>query len=164
MKPYHNPIENLKSNRSVQLLERNKFAHLACHSGNDIYLVPISYFFEDGYLYSHSRQGHKIDMMRNNPNVCIQVEEVQDFFHWKSVVAWGHFEELKDDEATFAMRRLIQNFVNNEKRKSELEIDFAAQLESAIIYRVKIDRITGRYEDGEHDDSLDDINFDTVSF
>ena len=62
------------------------------------------------------------------------------------------------------MRRLIQNFLGDEKRRSELEIDFAAQLVSAIIYRVKIDRITGRYEDGERDDSLDTINFEAVSF
>lgn len=164
MKPYHNALEDLKSNRSIQLLEKNKFAHLACHSGEEIYLVPISYYFAKGYLYSHSRPGHKIDLMRRNPNVCIQVEEVEDFFHWKSVVAWGRFEELKGDEATLAMRQLIQKFAGDEKRRSELEIDFAAQLESAVIYRVKIERITGRYEDGEHDESLDTLDFEAVSF
>lgn len=103
-------------------------------------------FFEDGYIYSHSKPGHKVEMMRKNPKVCFQVEEVQDFFHWKSVVAWGTFEELKGDAATVAMRLLLSKFVGSEKRRSELEIDFAAQLESAIIYRIKVEKSTGRFE------------------
>lgn len=147
MKPYHGEIAELNSADNIKLLERNKFAHLACHVKDDIFLVPISYVFADGYIYSHSKPGHKVEMMRKNPKVCFQVEEVQDFFHWKSVVAWGEFEELKGDAATTAMRLLIQKFVGNEKRRSELEIDFAAQLESAIIYRIKVEKSTGRFED-----------------
>lgn len=149
MKPYHGDIETLKSKENIQLIERNKFAHLACHAKDEIYLVPISYFYEDDYIYSHSKPGHKIDLMRKNPNVCFQVEEVQDFFHWKSVVLWGKYEELFGDEAIRAMRRIMQSLVSDEKRRSELEIEFASQLESSIIYRIKIDKSTGRAE-GSH--------------
>ena len=147
MKPQHGEIAALNTVDNIKLLERNRFAHLACHVKDDIFLVPISYVFADGYIYSHSKPGHKVEMMRKNPKVCFQVEEVQDFFHWKSVVAWGDFEELKGDAATTAMRLLLHKFYENEKRRSELEIDFAAQLESAIIYRIKINKSTGRFED-----------------
>lgn len=146
MKPNHGEIESLKSQENIKLLERNKFAHLACHNSQEVYLVPISYVFSDGYIYSHSKPGHKIDLMRKNPEVCFQVEEVQDFFHWKSVVLWGKFEELYGDDATRAMRHLIREFTRDEKRKSELEIDFAAQLESSIMCRIKIEKSTGRAE------------------
>lgn len=146
MKPHHGEIAALNSTDNIKLLARNRFAHLACHVKDDIFLVPISYVFEDGYIYSHSKPGHKVEMMRKNPKVCFQVEEVQDFFHWKSVVAWGTFEELKGDAATVAMRLLLSKFVGSEKRRSELEIDFAAQLESAIIYRIKVEKSTGRFE------------------
>lgn len=149
MKPNHGEIESLNSRENIQLLERNTFAHLACHNSKEVYLVPISYIFEDGYIYSHSKPGHKIDIMRKNPEVCFQVEEVQDFFHWKSVVLWGRFEELFGDAATIAMRRLIQEFTKDEKRRSELEVDFATQLESSIIYRIKVEKSTGRAE-GSH--------------
>lgn len=149
MKPNHGEIESLSSRENISLIERNKFAHLACHNKDEVYLVPISYVFIDGYIYSHSKPGHKIDLMRKNPNVCFQVEEVTDFFHWKSVVLWGKFEELFGDAATNAMRRLIREFSSDDKRRSELEIDFAAQLESSIMYRIKIDKTTGRAE-GSH--------------
>lgn len=146
MKPNHGEIESLNTKENIELIERNQFAHLACHSRDEVYLVPISYYYEDGYIYSHSKPGHKIDLMRKNPNVCFQVEEVKDFFHWKSVVLWGRFEELFGDQATVAMRQLIHRFAGDEKRRSELEIDFAAQLESSIIYRIKIEKFTGRGE------------------
>ncbi len=149
MKPHHGDIESLTSKENIELIARNKFAHLACHNSKEVYLVPISYIFVDGYIYSHSKPGHKIDLMRKNPQVCFQVEEVQDFFHWKSVVLWGRFEELFGDESDRAMRNLIREFTGREKRRSDLEIDFAAQLESSIIYRIKIEKSTGRAE-GTH--------------
>lgn len=90
--------------------------------------------------------GKKIEMMRKNPHVCVQVEDVQNFFQWESVIAWGRFEELQGDEASMAMRNLIRKVNEDNNRRSELEVDFAAQLEKAIIYRIKLEKVTGRYE------------------
>lgn len=148
MKPHHGNIISLSSAECVQILNKGRFAHLGCQAKGEIYIVPITYAFDDGYIYSHSKPGKKINIMKENPNICIQVEEVQDFFHWKSVLAWGKFEELKDHESAMGMRLLIQKVVAKEERRhtSDLEMDFSAQLERAIIYRMKIDRCTGRSE------------------
>lgn len=138
----------MKSNEALSLFEECRFAHLACHDKDDIYLVPISYVFEDGAIYSHSEPGRKIDIMRKNPHVCVQVEKVQDFFHWHSAIVWGDFEELTGDEASKAMRMLLKK-VSEEvgsRQMSSLVLDMEAQLKSAIIYRIKIKKITGRYE------------------
>lgn len=148
MKPHHEEIKDLSESESKALLARNQFGHLACHVKDDIFLVPISYLYEDGYIYSHSLNGKKIQMMRKNPRVCVQVEEVKDFFHWKSVVAWGTFEELNPQQAAVAMRNIVKKFSAGEMRRSELEIYFESQLEAAVMYRIKIDRITGRHENG----------------
>lgn len=148
IKPYHGEIKNLDSSECYQILERGRIAHLACHVQDEIHLVPITYSFVDGYLYSHSKLGKKIEIMRKNPRVCLQVEEIQDFFKWKSIIAWGLFEELKGDTATTAMRSLIKKITEGEsgKLRSDLELDLTAMLESAIIYRIKVEKITGRYE------------------
>lgn len=148
MKPHHGNIDTMKSEDAVSLFEECRFAHLACHIKDDLYLVPISYIFEDGVIYSHSEPGRKIDIMRKNPHVCVQVEKVEDFFHWRSAIAWGDFEELNGDEASEAMRLLLKK-VSEEvgsEQMSSLGLDMAAQLESAIIYKIKIKKITGRYE------------------
>ena len=146
MKPNHGVIKDLKETDALGILANNHFAHLACHVKDDIYLVPISYVFEDGYIYSHSQNGKKIQMMRKNPRVCVQVEEVDDFFRWKSVIAWGEYEELKDQQAESAMRNLVRSLAAGEPRRSDLEIYFESQLESSVIYRIKVSRISGRYE------------------
>lgn len=148
MKPHHGDIKILSEVESRKLLETARFGHLACHLKEELYFIPLTFAFEDGYLYSHSRLGKKIKIMRKNPQVCVQVEEIEDFFRWKSVIAWGQFEELNGDEVSIAMRRLIKGLIEKEtdKRRSDLEIDIAAQLESAIIYRIKVEKITGRCE------------------
>ena len=108
MKPLHGTFDVLTPAESINLLEKGRFAHLACHNGNDIYLVPISYACEGGYIYSHSKPGKKIEMMRKNSHICIQTEEIKNFSNWKSVIALGQFEELKGDEAASGMRLLIK--------------------------------------------------------
>lgn len=38
----------------------------------------------------------KIEMMRKNPKVCFEVDDIKNIFSWKSVIAWGTFEEITD--------------------------------------------------------------------
>ncbi len=148
IKPRHAAITALPEEECRALLKENVFGHLGCHSGKEVYVLPISYVYEDGYIYGHSRAGKKVAMMRKKPQVCLQVEDVQDHFHWKSVIAWGKYEELKGDEAAAAMRRLMNEFSRRDDgpRMSSLVTNLAAELDHAIVYRIKLSRITGRGE------------------
>lgn len=58
------------------------------------YVVPVQYALSQGLIYSFSMPGRKIDNMRENPKVCLQVDELQDHRHWKSVIIEGGFREL----------------------------------------------------------------------
>jgi hypothetical protein len=49
-------------------------------------------------LYSFSTVGQKIHWMRDNPKVCVEIDEVVDRFTWTSVVLSGLYEELRDRE------------------------------------------------------------------
>ncbi len=55
-----------------------------------------------------SNEGMETGFIADNPEVCLQVEEVDDTMHWKSVVATGKAElltKLEDIEhATGATR------------------------------------------------------------
>lgn len=148
MKPNHGFIEELPADACADLLRSVKYGHLACHTNGDLNLVPLSFYYEDGYIYSHSRRGTKIRMMRSNPHVCVQAEKIQDFFHWKSVMAWGRFEELDGPMASVVMRQLIRQLSESsaDRPASELELDFVSMFESAIVYRIKVDKMTGRSE------------------
>lgn len=149
MKPHHGDIHLLSAEENIQLLERNLFGHMACAVKNEAYLVPITYAFSDGYIYGHSKLGKKIEMMRKNPRVCIQVEEVKSFFNWKSVIIWGKYEELKGDKSTIGMRILMKKILEKEPAEhiSSLEMDLTAMLEAAIVFRIKVEEATGRSEE-----------------
>jgi nitroimidazol reductase NimA-like FMN-containing flavoprotein (pyridoxamine 5'-phosphate oxidase superfamily) len=79
----------------IESLLRQQFVgHLGCQDKNIVYVVPVSYAYDGGYIYCHSFEGQKVAMMRNNPKVCFQVDEMKDMANWKSVITWGNFEEI----------------------------------------------------------------------
>jgi len=48
--------------------------HLACHAGGQTYIVPISYARDGRSLVGVTSIGKKVEMMRENPDVCVQCE------------------------------------------------------------------------------------------
>lgn len=148
METHHHNINTLEDAGINQILERGQLGHLGCYANKEIYIVPITYAYSDGYIYSHSQEGKKIEMMRKHPDICIQVEDIQNYFQWKSVITWGRYEELSGDKAAAAMRLIVGKIARDldERRISDLEVDLKAMFETAIIYRMKIKRATGRFE------------------
>jgi nitroimidazol reductase NimA-like FMN-containing flavoprotein (pyridoxamine 5'-phosphate oxidase superfamily) len=93
-----------------KLLATHVVGRVGCHADGVTYVVPVTYAYDDGSVYAHSAEGQKMRMMRANPQVCFEVEEVLDLCCWKSVVAQGTFEELHGDEATRARELLLASF------------------------------------------------------
>ena len=148
MEIHHGKIQNLSEHEVMDLFKENHLGHLGCQKDGEVYVIPITYAFEDNYIYSHSKDGKKIEMMKRNPNICLQVEKVYDLFHWKSAIAWGNFEQLKGEMASQGMRVLVKKLIKlrHIERAPSLEVDFEAMLESTIIYRFRVDKSSGRYE------------------
>ena len=92
-----NMIGKLTSGEIENLLHLQFIGHLGCQDKDTVYVVPVSYAYDGGNIYCHSFEGQKVAMMRNNPKVCFQVDEMKDMANWKSVIAWGNFEEINDE-------------------------------------------------------------------
>jgi len=63
----------------LQIIEKAKYLHLGLFDDSFPYVVPLHYGYEfkDGnlYFFLHSaKEGHKLDLIRQNPNVCIELE------------------------------------------------------------------------------------------
>ena len=102
-------IRHLSSAEADELLSKQIVGRIGCCSENEIYVVPISYAYKDNTIYCHSFEGKKMKMMRKNAKICFQVDEMKDMANWKSVIAWGDFEELTDKkERNDALRILLQ--------------------------------------------------------
>ena len=136
------------------LLKQQVIGRLACHADGTTYIVPINYVYDGTYIYSHSAEGKKIDMMRKNPEVCFEVDEIEDVFKWKSAIVWGRFEELTDmDEKQQAMQGIIHRIMplaNNPTdhpshgiTANESDIGTSVEL---IVYKIAVTKKSGRFE------------------
>lgn len=101
-------IGELNEQQIEALLRETVVGRIACHQDDFIYPVPVSYAYDETYIYAHSNEGTKLDVMRKNPNVCFEVDDVTDMTNWRSVIAWGRFEELTAENRDKMLTILLQ--------------------------------------------------------
>lgn len=126
---------------------------IGCYAENEVYVVPITYVFDNGYIYGHSRDGLKIERMRENPNICFQVDIIENMANWRSVVLWGKFEELTNVEdqnkAMHILTTKLNPLITSETVKPHRQTMSPLIVEKqrrAILFRINIARKTGRFE------------------
>jgi uncharacterized protein len=101
----------LNEAEASELIRAGRIGHLGCIVKGEPYVVPINYLAEDGMIYSHSLPGRKIKALRVHPRACLQVDRIEDDFHWHSAIAFGHFGEINDElERTQVLRKLVKRF------------------------------------------------------
>ncbi|HYN06107.1 MAG TPA: pyridoxamine 5'-phosphate oxidase family protein [Vicinamibacterales bacterium] len=130
-------------------LGRAHHGKLGCARADQPYIVPFSFYFDprEDCLYSFSALGQKIDWMRGNPKVCVEVDDIVDQFNWTTVIALGRYEEVSDSRTdTDARRRAYELF----QQRSAWWLPGVAKLASGeehptpVIYRIRLERVTGR--------------------
>ncbi|MCS6917863.1 MAG: pyridoxamine 5'-phosphate oxidase family protein [Chitinophagales bacterium] len=139
-------IGDLSQSEQDSLLRSQRVGRIGCHYNGITYVVPVSYVFQEGYVYSRSKEGMKIQMMRRNPLVCFEVDEVKDLHNWKSVIAWGNFEELKGPESTKAFNLLSRTLGDLQPEPMEQTGQNTNGPYRDILFRIKLFDITGRFE------------------
>ena len=101
-------LGTLNSEQIEQILRSEVIGRIGCHANGKTYVVPITYAYDGERVICHTSQGMKIQMMRSNPEVCFEVEQVDNLANWRSVIAWGKYEELQGEASKKAMRLLIE--------------------------------------------------------
>ncbi len=109
----------LDKNQIEDFLKSEMVGRIGCcdYSGK-VYVVPITYAYNNGYIYGHTKAGLKIRMMRNNPNVCFEIDQMKDMNNWKSVIVNGTFEELKGDDANNGLEIMMKTITSILTKKS----------------------------------------------
>lgn len=141
-------IHKLSPPECEEILNRSDLGRLACAHEGQPYIVPIHFSFDADRtcLYAFSTVGQKIDWMRVNPKVCLEVDEIADKNHWSTVLVYGRFQEIDDsDEEADTRKRAWERF----QQRPEWWFPAAAKVASPehhamVIYRIQIDRMTGR--------------------
>ena len=149
-------VGKLNEEEIDEILSQHYVGRIGCHAEGITYVVPISYAYHDGYIYARTFEGMKIDIMRQNPNICFEVDYVPAMANWKSVIAWGQYEELPDKEdRNNALRILLERKIPS---VSSIMTKFAADWPfcsidcedvPGVFFRVLLTEKTGRFEINE---------------
>lgn len=89
-------IEELTKIASLIFLSGHRFGRLACASNSQPYITPFNFVYYENFLYSFGTVGQKINWMRANPLVCVEVDDIVSPVHWTSVIVNAKYEELVD--------------------------------------------------------------------
>lgn len=141
-------IHELSAAECAAVLSRSHLGHLACAHLEQPYIVPISFSFdaERTCLYTFSMVGQKIEWMRENPKVCVEIEEIAGKDHWTTVLVFGRYEELQPTPHHAEARKRAEYFF---EQRREWWLPAAGRVlsrehDKVVLYSVEIDRMTGR--------------------
>jgi hypothetical protein len=126
-------------------LREQRIARLGCHADGVTYVVPLIYAFEDGAVVAVTTEGRKTAMLRENRRVCVEVDEydADGKGSWRSVIAYGTFEELTDDAVEPALALLRERFSRTAGRAAGRR-----QLgPGVVVLRIVLDEVSGRAVD-----------------
>jgi hypothetical protein len=116
------------------------------------YVIPMNFGYAGDVIYLHSGQtGKKIDVLKNNNNVCVafstdhelrwQSEKVACSYSMKyrSVLAYGkvEFVEGKEDKVD-ALNIIMKNYTDREFKYNDPSII------EVMVFKVRIEKMTGR--------------------
>jgi nitroimidazol reductase NimA-like FMN-containing flavoprotein (pyridoxamine 5'-phosphate oxidase superfamily) len=125
-----------------EVIKAGKVGRLGCVDKDEPYVVPINYLLDEWSIYSHSLPGRKIDAMRSHPRACLQVDQIDDDFHWRSAIAFGNYEEIdRPDNRRAILGKLLSRFPQLTAVESMIVQDAAAP--DSVVFRIIVDRITG---------------------
>ena len=126
------------------LLKRHRFGRVGVRDVDGVVIVPISYVLDGESIVAHSPAGHKLQLMRLWPHLGLEVDEIEDESHWKSVLVQGRFHELTNEEAQRAARLTLLKAFDGNLADVTAGHGHRTTLANAVVFRIAIESMTGR--------------------
>ncbi len=141
-------LGEMSASQIEAVLHSEVIGRIGCISDDRVYVVPVTYVYDGACVYGHSADGDKLRAMRTHPQVCFEVERVDNLANWQSVIAWGTFEELRGQDAEAGMRLLVDRLLPLLTSSTSAPTHDAGTSGAthASVYRIRLERRTGRFE------------------
>lgn len=91
-------VQRMSYDECIALIKRQWLARIGCADRNVPYVIPVQYSYSGDKLYGFTLPGKKLDIMRRNPHVCVQIDQLKNRHSWKSVVVDTRFVDLSTEE------------------------------------------------------------------
>ena len=142
-------VHELTIEQCRDMLAHTNIGRLGCARADQPYIVPVSFIFDraDDSIYSFSTLGQKVDWMRGNPKVCLEVDDIINSFNWMTVVVFGRYQEIGQSAEQSDVRRRVYELLQQRRSwwlpgtaKTAPETEHHVP----IVYRIRIEQMTGR--------------------
>lgn len=138
-------VEEMQNTESEEVLQRVGYGHFACARDNQPYVVPVHYVYDKPNVYIYTTEGMKTEIIRANPRICLQVEEIIDNGYWRSVIVTGKAEQIVvKNELEEAVKVILATNPTLSPAISIRWMDNWVRENIEVVYRIKPDLITGR--------------------
>lgn len=138
-------VEDMAPAEMHALLQRESFGHLGCARDGRPYVLPMHYAYDGKELFFFTTEGMKTQFIEANPKVCLQVEEITDSTHWRSVMVIGQAEQLTNaEELERAMKLITERNPSLTPAISATQLDTWGRAVDIALYRIRPDLIDGR--------------------
>lgn len=132
------------------IILRSEVCKLAMCEENMPYIVPLCFGFKNNTLYFHSApKGKKIEILKENPNVCFEFEIFTQVIKsakackwgmkYRSVIGFGKASFIADDD----LKRQAFDIIMNQYADGSFIYE-EALLKSTVIIKVEIHSMTGK--------------------
>ena len=140
-------LSDLAENECRALLAQVSIGRLGCCFNSQPYVVPVCFSFADDSIYVFSTFGQKIEWMRSNPQVCLQVDEIKSKSEWMSVIVNGKYDELRDPLRSVERARAREVLEKEHRWWLNALAERRARVSDLVIeplfFRIHIDSMTG---------------------
>jgi nitroimidazol reductase NimA-like FMN-containing flavoprotein (pyridoxamine 5'-phosphate oxidase superfamily) len=138
-------VEEMQNTESEDVLQRVGYGHLACSLNDQPYIVPVHYFYDKPDIYIYTTEGMKTEIIKTNPRICLQVEEVVDKGDWRSVIVTGDAEQIIDrNEREDAIKMILSTNPTLSPAISIRWVNNWVRENIEVVYRITPETITGR--------------------
>lgn len=133
-----------------KILKESQICHIAMVDKEKPYIVPMNFGYENKTLFFHSAlEGRKINLIKKNPNLCFEVDQVVQFkkaqlacdwsIEYKSVIGEGRAQLLYDPEEKREGLDIIMAQYSGRTFEYPSEM-----LEKTLVIKLEIDKMTGK--------------------
>jgi len=132
------------------IIARSKVCKVAMCENNMPYIAPLCFGFKNDALYFHSApKGKKIEILKNNPNVCFEFDILTQVvksatackwgMKYQSVIGFGKAGFITEDD----LKRQALDIMMNQYADGPFEYEDAL-VKSIVIIKVDIHSMTGK--------------------
>ena len=137
-------IVDLGREACYELLKAVGFGHLGFSADDRPYVVPIHFAVEEPFVYFFTTEGKKTAIIDQNPNVCLQVERIEDGHNWESVIVEGTAVMLDEEESEKAMSLILAKNPTLTPAISIRWMDSWVRENRSVVYKIEPNAMSGR--------------------